>query len=127
MPDGSNKNLPGADFRVKRIPDPVPKVAGKTPSDRTINKTDLINAPSVGAGMVNFDFDVKVRVKSFNISVSRGGNLTELSASTNRISSDMKELLNSCTRGSIVYIDNIVVSMPDGTDRAVAGLKLKVI
>jgi gliding motility-associated protein GldM len=127
MPDGSNKNLPGADFRVKRIPDPVPKVAGKTPSDRTINKTDLINAPSVGAGMVNFDFDVKVRVKSFNISVSRGGNLTELSASTNRISGDMKELLNSCTRGSIVYIDNIVVSMPDGTDRAVAGLKLKVI
>lgn len=127
MPDGSKKNLPGVGFRVKRIPDPVPKFAGKTPSDRTINKTALVNAPSVGAGMLNFDFDVTVRVKSFNISVSRGGNLTEQSSSSNLITSDMKALLNSCTRGSVVYIDNIVVSMPDNTERAVAGLKLKVI
>lgn len=127
MPDGSKKTLPGAEFRVKRIPDPVPVVAGKKPSDRTIKKTDLVNVPSIGARMENFDFDVQVRVKSFAISVSRGGNLVEKSSPTNRITDDMRALFKTCNRGSVVYIEDIFVKMPDGTERAVAPLKLKVI
>ena len=126
MPDGSKKSLPQRDFRVKRIPDPVPSFAGKEPSDRTITKNTLLGAPGVAAKMVNFDFDVKVVVKSFSISVSRDGTLVERKSNSNRLTDNMKELLNRVTRGNVIYIEDIVVKMPDGSERQLATMKLKV-
>ncbi len=126
MPDGSKKTLPASDFRVKRIPDPVPSFAGKTPSDRTISKNTLLGAPGVSAKMESFDFDVKVTVKSFSISVSRDGALVERKSNSNRLTSDMSELLKRVGRGNVIYIEDIVVSMPDGTERQLAPMKLKV-
>ena len=127
LPDGSKKTLPGREFRVKRIPDPSPRFAGKSPSDKTITKVLLENAPSVGALMENFDFDVEVRVKRFNVTVTKGGTFVEQSSSSNMVTSNMKELFRSVGRGSVVYIEDIVVSMPDGTERALPTMKLKVI
>ena len=126
MADGSKKTLPARDFRVKRIPDPVPSFAGKTPSDRLISKNTLLGAPGVSAKMENFDFDVKVTVKSFSISVSRDGTLVEKKSNSNQLSSDMTELLKRVGRGNVIYIEDIVVSMPDGTERQLAPMKLKV-
>ena len=126
MPDGTKKSLPPRDFRVKRIPDPVPSFAGKAPSDRTISKNTLLGAPGVAAKMVNFDFDVKVIVKSFSISVSRDGTLVERKSNSNRLTDNMKELLSRVTRGNVIYIEDIVVKMPDGTERQLATMKLKV-
>lgn len=127
LPDGSKKSLPGREFRVKRIPDPSPRFAGKSPSDKTITKVLLENAPSVGALMENFDFDVEVRVKRFNVTVTKGGTFVEQSSSSNMVTPNMKELFRSVGRGSVVYIEDIVVSMPDGTERALPTMKLKVI
>ncbi len=127
MPDGSKKTLPGREFRVKRIPDPSPRFAGKSPADKTITKVLLENAPSVGALMENFDFDVVVKVKRFNVTVTKGGTFVEQSSSSNMVTSNMKELFRSVGRGSVVYIEDIVVSMPDGTERALPTMKLKVI
>ena len=127
LPDGSKKTLPGREFRVKRIPDPSPRFAGKSPSDTTITKVLLENAPSVGALMENFDFDVEVRVKRFNVTVTKGGTFVEQSSNSNMVTANMKELFRSVGRGSVVYIEDIVVSMPDGTERALPTMKLKVI
>lgn len=127
LPDGSKKTLPGREFRVKRIPDPSPRFAGKSPSDKTITKVLLENAPSVGALMENFDFDVEVRVKRFNVTVTKGGTFVEQSSNSNMVTANMKELFRSVGRGSVVYIEDIVVSMPDGTERALPTMKLKVI
>jgi len=127
LPDGSKKSLPGREFRVKRIPDPSPRFAGKSPADKTITKVLLENAPSVGALMENFDFDVEVKVKRFNVTVTKGGTFVEQSSNTNMVTANMKELFRSVGRGSVVYIEDIVVSMPDGTERALPTMKLKVI
>ena len=127
LPDGSKKSLPGREFRVKRIPDPSPRFAGKSPADKTITKVLLENAPSVGALMENFDFDVEVKVKRFNVTVTKGGTFVEQSSNTNMVTNNMKELFRSVGRGSVVYIEDIVVSMPDGTERALPTMKLKVI
>ena len=126
LPDGSKKTLPGREFRVKRIPDPVPFFVGKTPSDRTISKQALVGADGIGAQMVNFDFDVRVVVKSFSVSVSRDGTLVEKKSNSNRLSQDMKQLFNRVSRGNVVYFEDIIVGMPDGTERQVAAMKLKV-
>ena len=126
LPDGSKKTLPAREFRVKRIPDPVPFFVGKTPSDRTISKQALVGADGIGAQMVNFDFDVRVVVKSFSVSVSRDGTLVEKKSNSNRLTQDMKQLFNRVSRGNVVYFEDIIVGMPDGTERQVAAMKLKV-
>jgi len=126
LPDGSKKTLPAKEFRVKRIPDPAPFFVGKTSSDRTISKQALIGADGLGAQMVNFDFDVRVVVKSFSVSVSRDGTLVEKSSNSNRLSAEMKQLFNRVSRGNVVYFEDIIVGMPDGTERQVAAMKLKV-
>ena len=126
LPDGSKKTLPSREFRVKRIPDPVPFFVGKTPSDRSISKQTLVGADGIGAQMVNFDFDVRVVVKSFSVSVSRDGTLVEKKSNNNRLTPDMKQLFNRVSRGNVVYFEDIIVGMPDGTERQVAAMKLKV-
>ena len=126
LPDGSKKTLTAREFRVKRIPDPVPFFVGKTPSDRSISKQALVGADGIGAQMVNFDFDVRVVVKSFSVSVSRDGTLVEKKSNNNRLTADMKQLFNRVSRGNVVYFEDIIVGMPDGTERQVAAMKLKV-
>jgi hypothetical protein len=38
----------------------------------------------------------------------------------------MSDLLSRVGRGTVVYIENIMVSMPDGSERQLATIKLKV-
>tara|TARA_B110000091_G_scaffold161684_1_gene172414 strand:+ start:211 stop:1944 length:1734 start_codon:yes stop_codon:yes gene_type:complete len=126
MPDGSMSNLGTAEFRVKRIPDPIPFWAGKKPSDRTITKNEVISFAPLAGKMDNFDFDVQVRVKSFTIRLSKDGTFKELNSPNNRITTDMKALLNRVKRGNTIYFEDIIVGMPDGTERRVSSLKLKI-
>jgi len=126
MADGSISNLGSSNFRVKRIPDPVPFWAGKRPSDRTITKNEVLSFAPVAGKMDNFDFDVKVLVKSFSIRLSKDGTFKELNSPNNRITSDMQALLGRVKRGNTIYFEDIIVGMPDGTERMVASLKLKI-
>ncbi len=126
LPDGSKKSMPAKEFRVKRIPDPVPQFGGKSPTDRSIDRNTLRGVPGVSARMENFDFNVTVVVKSFQLVVNRDGTLIRKASSSNRLTSDMKSLLESCARGTVIYLEDIVVGMPDGTDRPLAPLKLTV-
>lgn len=126
MPDGSRKKIGDKEFRVKRIPDPVPKFAGKRPNDSSVNANEMKIATGVRAEMENFDFDVNVKVKSFNMVFIRGGQVIEKSSSNNRVTEEMKANMAKVKRGQKVYIENIMVTMPDGTTRQLANLALKV-
>ena len=86
----------------------------------------MLSFAPLAAKMDNFDFDVKVRVKSFTIRVSKDGTFKELTSGNNRLTSDMKALLERVRRGNTIYFEDIVVSMPDGTERILAPMKLKV-
>ena len=124
--DGSIAPLGSKEFRVKRIPDPVPFWSGKRPSNRTITKNEVLSFAPLAAKMDNFDFDVKVRVKSFTIRVSKDGTFKELTSGNNRLTNDMKALLERVRRGNTIYFEDIVVGLPDGTERILAPMKLKV-
>ncbi|MBM71477.1 MAG: hypothetical protein CL847_01660 [Crocinitomicaceae bacterium] len=126
MPDGTIADLGSKEFRVKRIPDPVPFWSGKRPSNRTITKNEVLSFAPLAAKMDNFDFDVKVRVKSFTIRVSKDGTFKELTSGNNRLTNDMKALLERVRRGNTIYFEDIVVGLPDGTERILAPMKLKV-
>jgi len=127
MPDGSKQKMPEKKFRVKPIPFPLPKFAGKSPTDKVVTKGDLTVAPGVRAEMENFDFEVEVKVTSFSLVVIRGGDVIEVQSKSNRVTEEMKGLLGAVARGQKVFIENIVVRMPDGTEKPIpSSLSLKV-
>ena len=127
MPDGSVVNMGKKDFRVKRIPDPVPSFARKGPSDSTVPKGDMSIAQGVRAEMENFDFDVTVKVESFNMIFIRDGQVIEKVSRSNRVTEEMKANMKKVGKGQKIYIEKIKVKLPDGTTRQVANISLKVV
>jgi gliding motility-associated protein GldM len=127
MADGSTKKMGDKTFRVKRIPDPVPVFAGKKPSDSTVPQADFTIASGVRAEMENFDFEVSVKVESFNMVFIRDGQVIEKTSKSNRVTDDMKPNMAKVGKGQKVYIEKIVVKMPDGTTRQVSNITLKVV
>ena len=126
LPDGSKKTLPAKNFRVKRIPDPVAFWTGKKPTDKGITKAEVLSFAPVAARMEGFDFDVQVRVKSFTLKISKDGAFSDLPSGNNRITPDQQEALKRVRRGNIIYLEDILVSMPDGTERDLPPMKLKI-
>jgi gliding motility-associated protein GldM len=126
MPDGSKKSMPPRKFRVKRVPDPIPVFAGKTPTDRSIAKGDLQAAVGVAARMEGFDFEVSTTVRSFRMTATVGGNIVEKESNSNKVTGDMKAMLEQVRKGNLVMLSEIRVSMPDGTDRILPSITLKV-
>jgi gliding motility-associated protein GldM len=126
MPDGSEKTFPAKDFRVKPIPDPVPTFGGKTPTDNSISRGDFTVSAGVRADMKDFEFDVKVTVTSFSMGFSKSGEWIQRKSNSNRVSGDMQELMKQAKRGEKVFIEDIRVKMPDGKERKLANISLRI-
>lgn len=122
--DGKSKNLGKAEFRVKRIPNPVPYVGGTTGSS-TIKLIQIQHTIMVNAKMENFDFDVAVQVVGFDFSTPIHGVLFEDKSRNRYFTKKMKDVINQAKRGQKMYFENIRVKMPDGTVRKVAPVTLR--
>ncbi len=106
------------EFRVKRVPDPVPLVNGMSEGENKTDRNVLANAGGIVANMKDFDFDVRVAISSFTMQTSKGGELSPLlSSSGNKFTDDMVSLIKSGKRGQKVFFENIQAKMPDGTTR----------
>jgi gliding motility-associated protein GldM len=116
----------GMKFRVKNVPDPKASFAGESGSG-TIPKAKLVAAAGVLAKMENFEFDLKFTVIEFTISMNYKGNLVEKQSKSNRVTAEMKDLLQASKRGSKVFIEGIKAKGPDGTVRNLGAISLKVL
>ena len=124
--DGKKVTLGKAEFRIKRIPDPKAYVGNVTGSG-TIKKSALKNIPGVFAKMEKFDFDVKPVVKSFVFSTVKNGEIVEEKVNGSKFNDKCRSLINSSRRNAKIYIEKIMVKMPDGSVREIAPVNLKVI
>ncbi len=113
--NGRNISFPGIPFRVKRVPDPVAKVAGK--KGGPIGKQNLSIQSVVLAEMENFDFDLKFKVTSFRLSVTIKGFTYDEVSKSNRITPKQKGFINQMRRGQRVIFDDIKAIGPDATTR----------
>lgn len=81
----------------------------------------------VFAEIPDFDFDMKFQVLSFNVSTSsRGGFVFDKSTQGARFSQEQRDLFNGLTKGSRLYIDNIVVKGEDGFTRTLSAISFKI-
>ena len=113
-----------SNFRVKRLPDPVAKVLGE--KDGLISRGKIRLAQRVDAVMENFDFELKVRVSSFTMTVSMGGDLREYKTKGYKLDKKMRKILSKLKKGNRVYFEDIKVAMPGGKPRKVPSVIFKV-
>lgn len=124
--NGKDTQMPAKKFRIKNIPDPVPSFSGKKPSDNSISSAELASAAGIKAAMENFDFPVTANVTSFNLSIYVNGSWKDFPSNGRELSSEGKAALNRLKRGEKFYLEKIMCKMPDGTDRKLAGITLKI-
>jgi hypothetical protein len=83
-------------------------------------------AVGVAARREGCDFEVATTVRSFRMTATVGGNIVEKESNSNKVTADMKAMLEQVRKGNLVMLSEIRVSMPDGTDRILPSITLKV-
>jgi len=124
---GERKSMGQFKFRLKSVPDPVAKFAGKTAVDNVVKKNQLTASLGVIAELKDFVFDLNYPIRSFDITVVMGGDVKTLSSGSNRLTADQKELLREVRRNQVVIVENIKATAPDGTIRKLGSINLRVI
>lgn len=120
---GKTQTLSSTEFRVKRIPDPIAKFAGKTGGSMATVALKAQNA--LFAKLDNFDFDASFKVTKFTMILAKPrADAIVLSTSGGQLSSSMSSALNGIVPGTRVIFDNIVAVGPDGTPRQLNAVAL---
>ena len=101
------------EYRLFKMPDPTPKVAGK--NGGKIEKGVLQIQTGVVAELEGFLFDMKFEVKGFKVNVISSGNFVQEKSSDNALfTADQKKLISSRKRDDLVIIKDILAQGPDG-------------
>lgn len=125
--DGVKPQGPPKMFRVKRIPDPLPKLGGKVANGvLEMPKLQVGSIGGVGAEIPGFDFDVKFPVIGFTFSAVVKGSLKEFNCSGANLSAEAKAVLQALAPGGKCYFENIKVKAPDGSVRTLSTVSLKI-
>lgn len=122
--DGKKKPMGTMEFRVKPIPDPIPKVAGRKFGN--IDRNTLLAQMVVLADLENFDFDAKFTVTEFTVSASIGGFTQDVSVKSNKISDAQKNIIRNVKKGDKLYFTDIKAVGPDGKPRDLSTVVFKV-
>ncbi len=127
QPDGSSRNVGSVDFRVKNVPDPIAYFGGKSSASSSIGKGELRAAAGVIAKLKDFEFDgVKFTVTQFKFSMVIKGQPIEKVSKSNRLTAEMKQMIQSAKSGQKVYIENIKAKGPGGGTRSLGSITLKI-
>ncbi|MGZ3751587.1 MAG: type IX secretion system motor protein PorM/GldM [Mucilaginibacter sp.] len=115
--------LGSSDFRVKRIPDPKPRFAGK--SGGSTSAANIKAQDRLFAILDGFDFDAKFNVTRFTLLVVKPRQDPILYTTTgNELTPAMRTAISSIGPGSTVIFKDIVAVGPDGTQRGLDGIVL---
>jgi GldM C-terminal domain/GldM N-terminal domain len=112
--------LGGMEFRVKSLPTPVAKILGKNGGSVQVGLLKAVD--KVDAVMENFDFELKVTIASFDLTMNIKGDLKTETSKSNMLTAAMKSMLNGVAKGTKVYFENCKVTMPNGEKRSLGTL-----
>ncbi len=122
--DGKVREMGKMLFRVRTVPDPVAKVAGR--KGGVIDKSTLSAQVAVQAELENFEFEMKFTVTEFKVSAIQGTFLREYTSRSARFTPEQKQLINSLGKNTKVYIEEIKASGTDGTTRDLAPVVFRI-
>jgi hypothetical protein len=123
--NGSLKQQPVKEFRVKNLPAPVAKLGGKMTGK--IDRAALLAETGITATLPDADFYIVYKITGFSIlyTDNTGDHFAE---STNwQFTSDQRSLLNRLTRGKTVIVTNIKAVGPDNKIHEIPSITLQII
>ncbi len=121
---GTVKPQGSAVFRVRRIPNPITMIGGKSGGE--IKRMDASSINAVVAKLENFEFEANFKVISFEFTAIVNGQPVFGSNKGPGMTQEMKTALSRVKTGSKIYIDNVQAVGPDGVTRNIPGVTLKV-
>ncbi|MES2417198.1 MAG: gliding motility protein GldM [Bacteroidota bacterium] len=111
--DGKTLSLGSNVFRVKPIPNPTAKFAGKMGGIISGNK--IANEGHVVAEIEDFEFDIKIPVLRFTVVIAKPRQDAQTyPCQGSSLSAQAKSALSSLPYQSRVYIESVQVQLPDG-------------
>ncbi|SFG63993.1 type IX secretion system motor protein PorM/GldM [Pedobacter insulae] len=111
--DGKSLSLGSNKFRVKPIPNPTAKFAGRMGGIISGNK--IVNEGVVVAAIEDFEFDVKIPVLRFTVVIAKPRQDAQTyNCQGSALSAQAKSAMSSLPYQSRVYVENIQVQLPDG-------------
>jgi beta-lactamase regulating signal transducer with metallopeptidase domain len=118
------KQVSVKEFRVKNVPDPMPRIKGYE-SNTEFTKEDLIEAGGIEAFISNSDFDLNMEVVGFNLSARVGAGFAEDARSNG---ATFTEQQTNLIRQSVkkVYIEDVMARSPDGTIRNIGSISITI-
>lgn len=119
---GKSQSFGSKKFRVYDVPDPVVNVTGSNKGN--ITKTALNNF-EVKAELKDFVFDVNFRVTAFTVSTTKNGFLVSEDIKGNKLNKNALDLMKGVGRNSRVYVESVKAVGPDGRERSLNGITLK--
>lgn len=118
--------LGSTEFRVKRIPKPKAKVAGR--SSGSLSVAQIRGQERIFVGLDDFEFDANFTITRFSMIVQkpRVDPLGPYQGSNGVFSDPMKNALRTITPGSFVHFYDIIVTGPDGLQQEVDALSFRI-
>ncbi|MBW4890244.1 gliding motility protein GldM [Mucilaginibacter sp. HMF5004] len=110
---GKTQALGSTTFRIKRIPDPIARFAGK--SSGSTPAVNIRSQDRVFAILDNFEFDAKFTVTRFTLFIQKPRqDFIIIKGTGNELNAQMKAAMASVTPGTKVLFDDITAVGPDG-------------
>jgi len=124
--EGKVQPMGSEEFRIKRIPDPIPSLGGKLFGGNT--QPGSIKAQSgLVALLKDFDFDARFNVVSFQMVFSSKGEIFKAEAQGPLLSAQMKAFLDRAKPKDIIFLDEIKVVGPDNQPRKLGQIAFTII
>ncbi|SFB77566.1 gliding motility-associated protein GldM [Parapedobacter composti] len=120
------QSLGSTEFRVKRIPKPQAKVAGR--SGGAVAAAQIRGQNRIFAGLDDFEFDAKFNISRFSMLIQkpRVDPMGPYQGTNGTFSEPMQNALSSVTPGSFVFFYNIIAVGPDGLQQELDPISFRV-
>lgn len=124
--DGTSTTFGTWEYRIKRIPDPYPVIAGKKGGSAVANELKVQDA--IIARLDNFDFAAKFSVTSFTVTyLPRRGDPEEAQSNSQYLSGpnaspSVSAIMAKLKPGDKIFFENIKAIGPDNTPRAIGSV-----
>lgn len=119
---GKSQSFGSKKFRVYDVPDPVVNVTGSNKGNIT---KGALNNFEVKAELKDFVFDVNFRVTAFTVSTTRNGFLVSEDIKGSKLNKNALDLMRGVGRNGRVYVESVKAVGPDGRERSLNGITLK--
>ena len=132
--DGAARRMAVQEFRVRPLPDPTPFIEYTDANGHPVqfkggalSKAILMNSEGIEAAIDDGILHVPFQVRSFRTVFfdSMGNAIPEVSNGA-RFSDRQKEQIRRLSRGSYFYISGVRAAGPDGTEREIAVMEIRV-